>query len=164
MSDITHTIGLLQRAVKGDAWHGPSLEEALAGVDAPGAAAHPIDSVHSMWEIVLHVSGWTREVAKRLQGGEPTLPAGGDWPSPGEISEEAWLKARDELRWVHEELLSALTAFPVTRFSERVGSERSAPLGTGVTFLEMVDGILQHDAYHAGQISLLKKASFETPF
>jgi len=157
MGDVERSSGLLRRALKGDAWHGPSLEEALAGVDAFGAAAHPIESAHSIWEIVLHVSGWTREVAKRLRGGEPTPPAGGDWPSPGEVTEKAWSAARDELRAAHEELLSALAAFPRERFDERVGGDRSAPLGTGVTYLEMVDGILQHDAYHAGQISLLKK-------
>jgi uncharacterized damage-inducible protein DinB len=158
MDPIEHSGSLLRRALSGDPWHGPSLESALAGVDAAAAAAHPIGSAHSIWEIVLHVSGWTREVAKRLEGGEPTPPAGGDWPSPDELTEEAWSSTRDELRAVHEELLSALAAFPRERLDERVGEERSAPLGTGVTYLEMIEGVLQHDAYHGGQISLLKKA------
>jgi uncharacterized damage-inducible protein DinB len=156
MDDREHSIRLLRRALTGDAWHGPSLEEALAGVDAVGAAARPIASAHSIWEIVLHLSGWTREVAKRLRGGEPTPPVAGDWP-PAELTEPAWSAAREELRSVHEELLSAWAVFPRERLDEKVGGGRSAPLGTGVTYREMVDGILQHDAYHAGQISLLKK-------
>jgi uncharacterized damage-inducible protein DinB len=126
-------------------------------VNAVAAAAHPIESAHSIWEIVLHLSGWTREVAKRLRGGEPRPPEVGDWPSPGELGEPAWSQARAELRSLHEELLSACASFPRERWDETAGGERSAPLGTGVTYREMVDGILQHDAYHAGQISLLKK-------
>jgi hypothetical protein len=109
----------LKRALEGDAWHGPSLEDALAGVDAARAAAHPIANAHSIWEIVLHVSGWTREVAKRLRGGEPTTPAAGDWPSPGLLDEEAWSKALAELRSVHEELVSALLAFRRSGFPRR---------------------------------------------
>ncbi|MGH9336645.1 MAG: DinB family protein [Vicinamibacteria bacterium] len=149
---------LLRRALQGDAWHGPSLQDALAGVDAGAASAHPIEGAHSIWEIVLHVGGWAREVAKRLRGGEPTTPVQGDWPTPEATTEEAWAAARDELRAIHEELLSAVGAFPKERLNERVGGDRDAPLGTGVSYLEMIDGVLQHDAYHTGQISLLKKA------
>jgi uncharacterized damage-inducible protein DinB len=34
---------------------------------------------------------------------------------------------------------------------------RNRPLGTGVTYYELLHGIVQHDAYHAGQIAILKK-------
>jgi uncharacterized damage-inducible protein DinB len=158
MNEIDHETRLLERALRGDPWHGPSLESALGGVDAARAAAHPIPSAHSIWEIVLHVIGWTREVAKRLRGGDPAPPAEGDWPEPHELTEAAWSSARAELRAAHEELVSALALFPRERLHENVGGERSAPLGTGVSYLEMIDGVLQHDAYHGGQISLLKKA------
>jgi len=39
-----------------------------------------------------------------------------------------------------------------------VRGEREAPLGTGTTFLVMLHGVAQHDAYHAGQMKLLRKA------
>lgn len=47
----------LRRAFEGDAWHGPSVLEALDGVSASQAAARPLDSVHSIWELVLHLRG-----------------------------------------------------------------------------------------------------------
>lgn len=37
------------------------------------------------------------------------------------------------------------------------GAARDLPLGTGVSFHVMLRGLAQHDAYHTGQISLLKK-------
>ncbi len=33
----------------------------------------------------------------------------------------------------------------------------SRPLGTGVSYHELLHGIVQHDAYHAGQIAILRK-------
>jgi len=45
----------LERALEGEAWHGPSLLEVLEGVSAHQAAAHPIAGAHSIWELVLHL-------------------------------------------------------------------------------------------------------------
>jgi hypothetical protein len=39
-----------------------------------------------------------------------------------------------------------------------VGDTKDRPLGTGVTCLDMLVGVLQHNAYHSGQIALLAKA------
>ena len=30
-------------------------------------------------------------------------------------------------------------------------------MGTGVTYYELLHGIVQHDVYHSGQIAILKK-------
>ena len=40
-----------------------------------------------------------------------------------------------------------------------IGTDRDAPLGSGVSYAAMMQGLLQHDAYHLGQVALLKKAS-----
>ena len=44
----------LRRALDGEAWHGPSVLEVLAGVSAEQASSHPIPGSHSIWELVLH--------------------------------------------------------------------------------------------------------------
>ena len=44
------------------------------------------------------------------------------------------------------------------QLDEQIGTERNRSLGTGVTRRETIHGILQHDAYHLGQIALLKRA------
>jgi len=149
----------LREAVHGKPWHGPSLGTVLEGIDAAAAAARPREDAHSIWEIVLHLTGWTREVANRLEGKEPRPPALGDWPETGPVDDGRWQTARHDLFSAHEELGAALARFPDSRLSERIGGARDAPLGTGVPYREMILGALQHDAYHAGQISLLKKYS-----
>lgn len=159
VEELDRIAGLFREALEGKPWHGPSLGTALEGIDAAAAAARPLEGSHSLWEIVLHLAGWTREVANRLQGKDPALPAQGDWPEPGAVDQRRWGAARADLFSAHEELLAALARFPASRLSDRIGRARDAPLGTGVTYREMILGALQHDAYHAGQISLLKKRS-----
>jgi len=148
----------IRLAHAGSAWHGNALAENVAGIDAERAASRPLPEAHSVWEIVLHVTAWTREVVRRLDGGAPALPPEGDWPAVGAVSEEAWTRARQELRDVHAALAAAVERFPDARWPEQVGRERDAPLGTGVSYAAMIAGLLQHDAYHGGQIGLLRKA------
>lgn len=148
-----------RRSCRGDAWHGSSLGALLRAVDAETAAAHPIPGGHSIWEIVLHVSAWTAEVARRLEGHEPALPREGDWPAPSESTNASWQDALDGLAAAQARLEAALVAFPADRLDAPVGGARDAPLGTGVTFEGMISGALQHNAYHGGQIALLGRAA-----
>ncbi len=156
------TGGLLAEQVRlahdGPAWHGPALAENVEGLTAVDAAARPVPGAHSIWEIVLHATGWAGEVRRRLRGGAPAAPAEGDWPEVGPVSEDAWREARRGLGVAHEALAEAVRAFPEARWGERIGDEPDAPLGTGVTHAEMVAGLIQHDGYHSGQIGLLRRA------
>jgi uncharacterized damage-inducible protein DinB len=148
-----------RRSCRGDAWHGSSLGALLKEIDAPRAAAHPIPGGHSIWEIVLHIAAWTGEVARRLEGHEPALPVEGDWPAPADPTRSNWQDTLDALAAAQARLEAALVALPESRLGARVGGDRDAPLGTGVTHEGMISGVLQHNAYHGGQIALLARAS-----
>lgn len=54
-TDLQRLEEQLERALEGEAWHGPSVLEILEGVTAAQAAAHPIAGAHSIWELVLHL-------------------------------------------------------------------------------------------------------------
>ena len=142
----------------GPAWHGPGLSEYLEGLTPVDAAARPIPASNSIWEIVLHATAWAREVSRRLGGGAPALPAEGDWPEVGPVSEAKWRQACNSLKAAHEALAQASRDFPLSRWSELVGGERDAPLGTGVTYAAMIMGVVQHSGYHCGQIAMLRRA------
>jgi uncharacterized damage-inducible protein DinB len=147
---------LLRASYDGDPWHGPSLAAVLDGVDAGRAVRRPVDGRHSIWEIVLHVTAWTREVSRRLAGGEPALPAEGDWPLVGSTDDQSWRDARRRLEQAHRTLVNAVAAGPDERWSQPVGDLRDPALGTGTTLGEMIVGLATHHAYHAGQIAILR--------
>jgi len=148
-----------RRSCWSDPWHGSSLGALLRDVDAETAAAHPIAGGHSIWEVVQHLTSWTDEVTRRLDGHAPAMPQSGDWPTPPEPTAASWQQTLDGLADAQGRLERALLAFPGERLAERVGSERDAPLGTGVSHEGLVQGALQHNAYHGGQIALLRRAA-----
>jgi uncharacterized damage-inducible protein DinB len=147
----------IERGYRGDPWHGGSTREILDGVDSATATRHPIPGAHSIAEIVAHLTAWTREVARRLDGKAPAIPAEGNWPPPAGPTTGEWQAALIDLERAHDELLAALRRFPATQLQSPMGTERHQALGTGLSFELVLHGLGQHLAYHTGQIALLKK-------
>ena len=163
-SQTEFLVDQLERAHAGDPWHGSSRASLLADVTVQEARVRPFPSVHSIWELVLHMTAWTREVTRRLQGGLAGEPEMGDWPPPpSRPDERGWHAARSALDEAHVALRDAVRAFDASRLAARVGDERSPALGTGVTFAQTINGLVQHDAYHSGQIALVKKMVRDAP-
>ena len=150
MNDVEFLADQLQRTYRGEAWHGPSLKETLADVAAEQALAKPNPAVHSIWEIVMHAGTWINAVRRRLAGEivEPTPEQ--DWPAIDGGSEAAWLETLSALDCEQNRLREAITALPDTALKSRVAS-------TDYSVRFMLQGVIQHNLYHAGQIALLKK-------
>lgn len=157
MAEIARLADQLQRAFYADAWCGPSLLEALEGVNAAQAASRPLARAHSIWEIVLHVSGWKRVVQQRLDGQPVRLPEEGDWPQVTDTSEQSWQETLARLKARHDALLAAVRGLDETRLEDVLITESSRETGGGVSCYVTLHGAAQHDLYHGGQISLLKK-------
>lgn len=152
MSELERIRDQLWRSLEGEAWHGPALLEALAGVDAAAAAARPVAEAHTIWEIVLHVTVTVELVEGRLTGEPRRLSPDEDWPAPPtDGGEAAWQAAVARLRDVHGKLLEDLT--------HRDDVELDAPIVPAFSSLYVtLHGLVQHNLYHAGQIVLLAKA------
>jgi uncharacterized damage-inducible protein DinB len=157
MTEIERLADQLERAFYRDAWCGPSLLETLEGVAAMQASARPLARAHSIWEIVLHVSGWKRVVQQRLEGQPVRMPEEGDWPRVADASEQSWQETLSKLRARHEALLAAVRGLDEARLEDVLITESSRETGGGVSCYVTLHGAAQHDLYHGGQISLLKK-------
>ena len=143
----------LRLSFEGEAWHGPSVLEALDGVTAGVASAHPIDGAHSIWELVLHLTGTYRLVLRRLDGDARPLRADEDWPDIPSPTEANWRAAVEELGRVNAQLRRVVSRFREDRLDEPIVEQ--PPYSAYVQFI----GTTQHDLYHAGQIVLLKRAA-----
>lgn len=143
---------LLRRTVHGPMWHGPALLEVLDGVDADGAAAHPIAGAHSIWELVLHTAAWAEIAALRLTG-DPHAHVTDleNFPPVGDPSGEAWSDAKARLVSAYESLAARTRALDTARLSEMV-------TGHDYTVATMLHGVVEHGTYHGGQMILLKRA------
>jgi uncharacterized damage-inducible protein DinB len=148
----------LQRAYNGDAWYGPSVRSALEGVDAKMATARPVAGGHTVCELVLHITSWTREVTRRLRAGVARDPEQGDWPVADVADNRAWEAIVAALHAANRDLLQTMATLDDRSLDERIGDERDRTLGSGVSRYVTLHGLVQHHVYHAGQISLIKKA------
>jgi uncharacterized damage-inducible protein DinB len=142
----------------GDPWYGTSRTRLLAGITADDAAAYPIANGHSIWELVLHMTAWTREAARRLGGARASTPIEGDWPALPAVSEEAWEKSQADLAEAHAELIAVARKQSSGDLAEWERQERDPALGTGVDRAGLIVGLAQHDAYHIGQIAVIRQA------
>lgn len=161
MSEIARLIDELEREHQGDPWHGSPLRDLLRGVTCEVAAAHPIRNVHSVWEIVLHMTAWKNEVRRRLSGAPAGTPQEGDWPDVPAPTPEAWTAALDGLEHAHRSLVDAIRQLPEDRLYQPTNDPRDRETGAGVTHYVLLHGIVQHDVYHAGQIAIVRKGADE---
>lgn len=151
MTEIERIVDQMRRAYQGEAWHGPSLREALAGVTAAEAAARPVPGAHSIREIVQHLVAWEDTLRRRLAGEPLREPAEGDWPGAAVQSEDEWRDLLLRLDERSRRLREAVAALDDAQLDE-------APYrGTSTRYVTL-HGAVQHALYHAGQIVLLRKA------
>ena len=149
----------IRSVVAGEAWHGPSWRDVLSGISAQQASQRIVPGAHTIYELVHHTAAWAGEVARRLNGAPPGTPLEGDFP-PNDIvvDDAAWERAVSRLNEAHEELRAAVKRFDPNRLEERIGGERDAALGSGLTYRATIAGLFAHTAYHAGQAMLLRRA------
>jgi hypothetical protein len=154
MSEIERIVDQLNRAFIGEAWHGPAVIEILEGITAPQAATHPLAGGHSIWELALHITAWTRAGSRRLQGDRAQLSEVENFPPVTDLGERAWEEARESIKAAYEELRGAILLLD--------GSRLDQPIIEGMSSVYVtLHGVIQHSLYHAGQIAILKKAFSE---
>jgi len=148
----------LRESYQGPAWHGPSLRGVLEGVSHEEAQRRAGPGRNSIWELVLHLADARHLVVGRLSraaggGGADRFGRGYRkrwWPrTPEALTPEAWRADLELLKTWQERLLEAVgRASEATLAARRKGQPRS--------LADEVLGVALHDAYHAGQIRLLR--------
>jgi uncharacterized damage-inducible protein DinB len=141
----------LERTITGPTWHGNALGELLADVTAAEARAHPISGAHSIAELAAHLTAWTVICLRRLEGETGEATDAEDWPAPEASTEAQW---RASVRRLGEQYAA------VARATRKLPESTLLAMlpGRDHTAADMLQGLVEHGAYHGGQIALLKKA------
>jgi uncharacterized damage-inducible protein DinB len=148
VSECSRIADQLHRSYAGAAWHGPALNEILAGVTETQASRRPIEGAHTIHEIVLHITTWLCIARERMSAKAPrAVTPEEDWPPATGRWPDALAALDREVRALED----AIRNFPEDRL------EQPAPAAEPQTCYVLFHGIVQHTLYHAGQIALLKK-------
>lgn len=148
---IGRIANMLNSTFHGGAWHGPSVLESTKGL-SPREASYKTPTIHTIAELVYHMTSWRLFVIKRLQGDNKYIIDDekknfGSAPKVDAFELETLLM---ELSLSQDELLTELNKKDDKFLDEIVpGSEYS--------FYTLIHGIIQHDVYHTAQIILIKK-------
>ncbi len=105
----------------------------------------PAPERHSIWEVLLHVNFWKQYVIATLNKTDKPDGDTGNWRLPeAPASAEQWQAELQRTKTLHEELKQAIIA---------VGEEL---FNTEERLSNYSRQLICHDAYHCGQIGLLR--------
>ncbi len=150
---MTETVRIaeeLVRSVDGPAWHGESLMEMLEGVPAEVANAKPVADGHSVHELVLHITTWIRLASAGLRGRAlPSGPFPENWLAALQ-GEDGWQVAIARLQESCSELADLVRRLDPKHLDNTVP-------GRDYDMAFLLNGVVQHAAYHGGQIAITLK-------
>jgi hypothetical protein len=141
----------LENVFSGQPWFGNSVLRILESV-SPQQAITPVAG-RRIYTLVLHMLAW-RDYALRQLLGEADFDIETDsvvdWPPYGNETAAAWSRAIASLKDNQQKLVTTLRNLPDERLYATVPRRP-------FSFAFLVNGLIQHDAYHLGQIALLRK-------
>lgn len=150
MKETKRIAKLFEDLYNGSPWIDVTIMDTLKNISAEQAAKKVIPERNSIWQIVNHIIAWRENVLLRVQGNEMITPNNNYFTQLEIISETEWQKALERLVNSQEQWIHFLENFDESQFDKIYASNK-------MTYYEHIHGILQHDAYHLGQIVLLSK-------
>lgn len=148
MSDINRIKKVISDQYDGDPWLDVTIKDILKDISATDADKK-ISDLNSIWQIVNHMIEWREVLWKKLNGEKVIVTENNFIEEIEDPSEEEWkltLRRFDRSQKNIINFLSGLKDF-----------DNDKVFPNGHTANEHLQAIIQHDAYHLGQIVVLKK-------
>lgn len=150
MKEPQRILELFEDLYNGEPWLDITLIGTLENITAEQAAQKKYPDRNSIWEITNHLILWRLNVLDRVKGNAIETPETNYFYPIEDTSPEAWEKTIENLHYSEREWLVFLKSLPPKKLDD-------VYINSGLTNYEHIHGIIQHDAYHLGQIVLLSK-------
>jgi hypothetical protein len=148
--EINRIVKLFEDLQHGECWIGNNFKATLHGVNATQAAKTITTGGNSIWLLTAHLIYWRTTVVNRLTG-STNPPPFKDYTLPAELNETNWKQTLHDFEAAYHLLRTALHNIK----DEQLDKPSPRP---EQSFYQLIMGCLQHDAYHLGQLILLKKS------
>ena len=151
--EIDLLLSVVDDAYSGKSWQGPNLKGSIRGLSAEEAAWRPRPDRHNIWELVMHAAYWKYAVKRKLlnekRGSFPCK--GSNWfARPQELTTVAWKEDQRLLDEIHRDLRKAIASLNPRILDRKL-------TGSSYRHAKLIYGVAAHDAYHTGQITLIKR-------
>jgi uncharacterized damage-inducible protein DinB len=153
-NSINQYIHSFQTVYEGEPWYGRSIISILKTIPPSRAYRKSNNEQHSIYEIVEHLLAWRVLFVKRLKGDHSSsikMNSPADWPGlPTAQTAANWDALLTRLSENQQQLINSLKELKDEMLKREFAQ-------TKVSLDDHLEGHLQHDIYHLGQIALLNK-------
>ncbi len=149
---INEYLNQLEEIYSGNPWYGNSVTEILKSIAPEDAVKKPVNGKHTIADLLYHMITWRVFVIKQLQGDKEfdvKQNDKNDWRELDYTNKRLWNEAISESDKTHKLLLSELNNFKEDLLDKQV------PL-RNYSYQFLLTGLIQHDIYHLGQITLTR--------
>jgi DinB superfamily len=143
---IARVINHLENFYNGDNWVTSNLSEKVFSLPASEVSKRIPGYVYTIAQQVAHIVAWRNFGVEKLNGNgdfDITDNSADDWPEPGD-----WVALQKKFVDCHRDLIKAINCFPIDKWYTTVP-------GRKYSFLFLIEGIVEHDYYHYGQIGTI---------
>ncbi len=157
MNSIINTItAQLIEIQKGMPWIGSTYYSKLHEIDARLVFIRPLKELHSIAEIISHLTFWRKETLLKIKTGKgsKTDDCIENWLPNEVLKTQGWAKIKTE----YDESLVELIALLKTKedtFLEEIYYDNDYK--GNYTYEFLLNGMLHHDIYHLGQLGIILK-------
>lgn len=141
---------------EGKVWIGASYQRILKSIDKHNAFIRPFPDLHSVAEILSHLTTWQKETILKIKTGVGKLTddCEENWYSNEKLQEKKWATILEE----YQESLAALITLLQTKEDSFLQEEYYDPDFKGnYPYSFVINGMLHHNIYHLGQLGIIVK-------
>ncbi|MFI5185629.1 MAG: DinB family protein [Chitinophagales bacterium] len=150
--EIESVITAFHSILNGEPWYGRPVMKILQEIDPSTVYKKPNESSHSLIELLYHMNTWADFTLKRLEKDEEKDLAVFEKLDWREIdpNDHTWEKGMAQFKVTHDLIIELLETKDDEFLSREVEYRE-------YNFRFLLNGIIQHDIYHIGQIAYVKK-------
>ncbi len=150
--EVHSIIRNLQNTLSGDPWFGRGVYPILEEVDESKVYINPGNSGHSLIELLYHMITWAGFTLGKLDNNADATFIQSEDLDWREInpSMHLWTAGLEKFRKIHEKIISVLETKEDAFLAGKVE-------GRSFNYRFMLNGLIQHNIYHLGQVAYLKK-------
>lgn len=142
----------MDQLINGGSWQGESFRDKLNSITATSFFARPIPNIHCIAEIIWHCTYWKHVLLARFNGDEGyrdrTAPQMNFRPI-NDLQNEGMQKILADFYLAHDQIIAFLQS--------KDDAYLHIQNNKGIQMDYFIEGIVQHDIYHLGQIGLIQK-------
>jgi uncharacterized damage-inducible protein DinB len=150
--EVQYLITTFETTLQREPWYGRSVYSILEEIDPTIVYIKPGETEHSLIDLLYHMIAWAMFTQKRLEkdkGWDDAFMEKIDWRTI-DPAEHTWHNGVKQLKETHEQIIGLLRDKDDSLLSEMVDFRK-------YNFRFLLNGLIQHNVYHLGQIAYVKK-------